>query len=590
MPKNKKSNTNVANTANTTNNNRSYFSVLTDNLNKSDTKEPVVSEPVLNRKFHFGGKYVKQSSLTFKKDLSREVFDAMVDLTGTSVVDDEGNEINQFVLTVEALFVYYSVIKERVESVLDLAEVIAVIEQTYDAEFKRFAKMESAKKMSYGQLKAGLQVGTYITIKAGFGQMCGAVIRTVKEETFQDGATSIKYLAMTVYSKKFDGKGYNDHGENKYVVSFKDELPLEELEILPMTPTEMNALHKRGKIFEKYANSDKHYYQHYTGNMLVKVWWFFTQTPATGRIIIDFSTHQHLNPNEYQNQYYGGSNILRGKLAHKDYCTLPNTLPAFSFENKKWGQVFMNNISDIEFNDGCYDKLVMDPNKKKILKSLILSTKDSFTDIVKGKSGGCIFLLHGVPGTGKTLTAETISETLHMPLYSITSGELGTDVVTVEQKLSQILDIAQRWNAIILIDEADVFLEKRDTQNLARNSIVCVFLRLLEKYNGIMFLTTNRKTDIDHAFQSRISLQLEYTALSESEKLRVWQNLLDAAKINIAHEELVKYSKYNLNGRNIKNIIRLAHTLSINEHVPTNPSHFEVIFDLYKNEYNIEKV
>lgn len=188
---------------------------------------------------------------------------------------------------------------------------------------------------------------------------------------------------------------------------------------------------------------------------------------------------------------------------------------------------------------------------------------------------------------GKTLTAESVSETLHMPLYSITSGELGTDVVSLENKLSQILTMVQRWNAIILVDEADVFLEKRDTQNLQRNSIVCVFLRLLEKYNGIMFLTTNRKTELDHAFQSRISLILEYTDLSEQERFKVWSNLLKHAKIDLTEENIKSYSKYTLNGRNIKNIIRLSNTLSISEKVPTNDTHFQTIFNLYKKEYNL---
>jgi SpoVK/Ycf46/Vps4 family AAA+-type ATPase len=97
--------------------------------------------------------------------------------------------------------------------------------------------------------------------------------------------------------------------------------------------------------------------------------------------------------------------------------------------------------------------------------------------------------------------------------------------------LSRVLYIAQKWNAVILIDEADVFLETRYTRNLQINAIVCVFLRLIEKYSGIMFLTTNRRTEIDHAFQSRISLTLEYNKLLDSERLIVWKNLCSLAKI-----------------------------------------------------------
>jgi hypothetical protein len=45
---------------------------------------------------------------------------------------------------------------------------------------------------------------------------------------------------------------------------------------------------------------------------------------------------------------------------------------------------------------------------------------------------------------------------------------------------------------VLLIDEADVFLEKRTLTDVHRNALVSVFLRLLEYYEGILFLTTNR--------------------------------------------------------------------------------------------------
>ena len=74
---------------------------------------------------------------------------------------------------------------------------------------------------------------------------------------------------------------------------------------------------------------------------------------------------------------------------------------------------------------------------------------------------------------------------LKKPLYSVTSGELGTNVDNLEQKLVHILEIAEKLNAVVLIDEADVFMEKRTTDNIKRNAMVGVFLRLLERYNSI---------------------------------------------------------------------------------------------------------
>ncbi|KAH8793755.1 hypothetical protein F5882DRAFT_516145 [Hyaloscypha sp. PMI_1271] len=55
---------------------------------------------------------------------------------------------------------------------------------------------------------------------------------------------------------------------------------------------------------------------------------------------------------------------------------------------------------------------------------------------------------------------------------------------------------------------ADVLLEQRSSQDIHRNALVCVFLRTLEYYQGIMFLTTNRVGQIDDAIASRIHFKL----------------------------------------------------------------------------------
>lgn len=101
-------------------------------------------------------------------------------------------------------------------------------------------------------------------------------------------------------------------------------------------------------------------------------------------------------------------------------------------------------------------------------------------------------VLHGPPGTGKTLTAEGISELLKCPLYMASAGELGTDSRYLESELQKILDICHAWGAILLLDEADVFLEKRNIHDIHRNALVSIFLRQLEYFQGILFLTTNR--------------------------------------------------------------------------------------------------
>lgn len=157
-------------------------------------------------------------------------------------------------------------------------------------------------------------------------------------------------------------------------------------------------------------------------------------------------------------------------------------LPAFCMHTKGWGQVLVENLKEVDFKVDAFDQLVLEPKTKKIIKALVEhQSAETFSDIVAGKGGGCIFLLHGPPGVGKTTSAEAVAEVLKRPLYSVTVGELGTDAKSLEKSLTRLLQIAGRWNAVILLDEADIFLETRTDNDVLRNAMVGIFLRLLGK-------------------------------------------------------------------------------------------------------------
>jgi hypothetical protein len=61
---------------------------------------------------------------------------------------------------------------------------------------------------------------------------------------------------------------------------------------------------------------------------------------------------------------------------------------------------------------------------------------------------------------------------MRAPLYAISAGDLGLNPHTVESTLLGILEIVTKWNAILLLDEADVFLEQRSLHDLERNKLV----------------------------------------------------------------------------------------------------------------------
>jgi SpoVK/Ycf46/Vps4 family AAA+-type ATPase len=237
----------------------------------------------------------------------------------------------------------------------------------------------------------------------------------------------------------------------------------------------------------------------------------------------------------------------------------------------------MDDLSEIVFRDDAYDMLVMDRDTKDMVFALVDNSVTGAKDFIDGKGGGCIFLLAGPPGGGKTLTAEAIAEKLQRPLHMVGVGELGTNVESLEENLRRILDIASAWNAVLLIDECDIFMESRTDNDIERNAMVGVFLRLLEYYDGVLFLTSNRAGNIDEAFYSRISMSLYYDPLGVDARKTVWTNLLRVYDVkNIDVEQIAHYE---LNGRKIKGVIRIAKALAASENRDPTVADFTRVID-----------
>ncbi|KGO67983.1 ATPase, AAA-type, core [Penicillium italicum] len=263
----------------------------------------------------------------------------------------------------------------------------------------------------------------------------------------------------------------------------------------------------------------------------------------------------------------------------------------FAFSEKLWLEFTISGISDIEWDKEAFGSLVLPSNQKSIVKALVEShtfhAAQNIDDVIQGKGKGLVAVLHGPPGTGKTLTAEGIAELLRRPLYMVSAGELGTDSRTLEAELNKILDIAHSWGAVLLLDEADVFLEKRTIHDIHRNALVSIFLRLLEYFQGILFLTTNRVETFDDAFQSRIHVALRYGDLTSKAKRSIWKMFLERVRaiegVNIASFSEADYdmlSRHTLNGRQIKNSVRTAQALAVNESAPLAMEHIKRVLEV----------
>lgn len=167
-------------------------------------------------------------------------------------------------------------------------------------------------------------------------------------------------------------------------------------------------------------------------------------------------------------------------------------------------------------------KLVLPPEQTDLIDILTAEMDVLQDDVIAGKGGGTTVLCAGPPGVGKTLTAEVYAEVTGRPLYRVHSGQLGLSVGAMETALKEALVRAQRWGAVMLIDEADVYIRKR-SDDIAANAVVGVFLRVLEYFDGLLFLTTNRIDDIDEAIVSRCIALIRYHAPDREARRQIWQ-------------------------------------------------------------------
>ena len=265
-------------------------------------------------------------------------------------------------------------------------------------------------------------------------------------------------------------------------------------------------------------------------------------------------------------------------------CT--DSVRAYSFKDKKWFLMFVDSLREITWDDDAFPSLVLPSDTKELILAFAESQvkrQRKFDDLIRGKGRGTILLLSGPPGVGKTLTAESVAEVMRVPLYMLSAGDLGTAPKEVEDTLTTTLAMTTKWKAVLLIDEADVFLLARNAHDLERNKLVSIFLRILEYYEGICFLTTNRTQDIDAAFESRIHLSLQYAELDADCRYQIWKAFLKTCELverDFSEERLREIAETKMNGRQIKNTIKSAQLLAVKKASPLTIEHVHTVMKL----------
>lgn len=492
---------------------------------------------------------VKHIHLVFRRELDENIIKTL-----ELMLDDEEEIYNDPVkLCPDILYPKLKQIKDSIESGnYNLLELYEWLSNHYKDKIDQLNRLNDAGKINFKNLESVFPIGTKC-IGQIYDQDVGFIVNKITYQTDMFGQNMFVLSGRVTFS---DGDKFKQYSKNFVIKEFYGAITLDQLNVRPINEQETLKLTERGRKLIKYGLSAT--YAEYKGIMFRKTNYGTYKFKADGRIMVDPTGFRKKLPS-----YSFPNNAVDCESVPEDLLFMCYPfVNGFSFSTKEWGEIYVENITDIVYDDKAFDYLVLEPEIKTMIHALITNINGTFSDIISKKSGGLIFALSGTPGIGKTLTAESISEYLKKPLYSITVGELGVKPKEMENKLNEILETAYAWDAIILLDEADIFMEKRAANDLVRNAMVSIFLRLLERYQGIMFLTTNRIDEFDPAFKSRISISIEYKNMNNQTRSKIWSNLLGVCNIQLSEEDLFTLANYELNGRQIKSCIRMAQCLS----------------------------
>ncbi|CAG8607537.1 5732_t:CDS:2 [Racocetra fulgida] len=543
-----------------------------------------------------GKPYVEVSSPKLMKILR----DILPNKNTFDEVDDDNPKVS---VKAQELFHVMEKLKDTIQNTTDLENVVNLkrlvrfLEQEFKQTIKAREIMIAHKKVSYDML------WVFYTEKL---EQIGGIISSVEEKVLRTGKKIFKiYINMI----KYDGVGFKRCQIERIIEYFNGDVSFSDLPVVPIklsTAEEFlkESIIENGKHFFKLTQGNN--YMNYEGPLLRVRNMYIEKIRADGRVMIDIQSFSTMNPD-----YPMGNDkppnkcdikmskekdsYLKTDDLDKDesYFLAPAVVYGFSFTIKEWGLFEVSKFSDIIFDSDALDHIVMPQNKKNMLEGLVSQYRDpahtiSCNGLVNGVNGinmpeksldpitnkgnGCIFLCYGPPGTGKTLTAQSVAEYLKLPLWILTVRELGStpesyllfyfnhyktytvlsnfaNIATfilfcnrLERELVKVLDIAYTWKAVILLDEADIYLEKRNTVDLVRNTMVGIFLRLLEYYQVNMFL--------------------HYPKLDLNGRRQIWSKFIKRADLPLNADD---FADYDLNGREIRNVLHAARLLAKNK-------------------------
>jgi hypothetical protein len=231
-----------------------------------------------------------------------------------------------------------------------------------------------------------------------------------------------------------------------------------------------------------------------------------------------------------------------------------------------------------------WDDLVLPGGSRQTLEEVAAHVRqrgqvyDAWGFGARGPRGlGISALFAGPSGTGKTLAAEVLANTLGLDLYRIDLSQVVSKYIgETERNLARVFDAAEQGAAVLLFDEADALFGRRgevkDSHDRYANIEVSYLLQRMELYRGLAILTTNLKDSLDPAFLRRLRFVVPFPFPDAGQRAAIWRRAFPPqtpkAALNI--ERLARLA---VTGGNIRNIALNAAFLAADAGEPVRMAH-----------------
>ncbi|MDJ0509137.1 MAG: ATP-binding protein [Crocosphaera sp.] len=242
-----------------------------------------------------------------------------------------------------------------------------------------------------------------------------------------------------------------------------------------------------------------------------------------------------------------------------------------------------NNLAQPIATKATWDDLVLPKEEIALLKQISDQVRQRTQVYEKwgfqqrmNRGFGISAMFAGESGTGKTMAAEVIANSLQLNLYRIDlSGVVDKYIGETEKNLRRLFDAAEGGGAILFFDEADALFGKRsqvkDSHDRYANIEINYLLQRIESYSGLAILATNFKSSLDSAFLRRLRFIINFPFPSKSQRRLMWQKAFPK-QTPIESLDFERLGRFNITGGSIHNIALNAAFLAAQAGTPVTMS------------------